>query len=615
MRTKSYPIKNRLKNSTHFVFDVLGLPFFGPIGGKDANKEFFTPKTDFGMEIGDSIPCVYYHGRTKNARFALKPEFYGRATLTHFDDRGGWFRVLVDKSKSMANDLFKSAKNNNLRASTGLAGKLGRFKRSGEITLWVPGELSLIDQNFRAGRAAANDHAVALNVLKEMYNENNILWPEALEEARLKDNNNKKLNRSSKMELENLDDFNIDEITKEVAKKMNREKSANPTEIAKAVIAQMAVDEETEVENKKVADEAEEAEEKRINEMTERVVTNTLKELIPFINSPSFNKIKDVKGWGNEEPVTAFNEWLRTNEESDDLVEYARGGEKAVWNETTDSEGGYTMLDTVESKVKEKRDEVSIARMMGAEILPVSGRTHDIPAEDTKLTDWVKTAEQGAWDEDEGDLGVATIPTFKYTKLQKSTDEFIADTEIDFLSFYASRWGRSLGVTENKLFLTGVGTTEPEGALVGGTEFDVLASASTITTAEILALNYGLAQQYRTDAVWTARGSTNAIIRAIQGDAFLFAETPAGSDRPGSEDLKNKRFFESIKMPAFAVDAKVLLLASWPFYTITERSGMRVRRNDQLFMLNGIVAHFVDVRFGGKVTQAEAFQYVSGAGA
>ena len=593
MKSQLMIVEKGIVTQDYYEFNVLGLPYGGPVNDRDIYGERFTPETEFVIKPGSTIPAVYFHGRNERGSRLDKPVFYGDAILTHFDDRGGWFKVRVEKGKKYAYQLFEASQKGRLRASTGNAGTLRRKDRNGNITLWVPGELSLIDQV--GPRMAVNDYAIGMTALKAIYRENKFNWPEAFEKARLDE---EKLQKEKNiMDDDETDtDINIEEVTKQV-------------------IANL-VDTKTKEEEEQAAEKAKlEAQNKETEKMMENAIVAALRTLNPNGTPPAFNQIKPEKGeWSGDEPIDAFMNWFRTGQESDDLTEYAgNGGEKAAWKEGTDSLGGYTVLDEVAKKIMEKRDEVSLARMMGAEVMKVSGKLIDVPLENTKLTDWAITAEEGSWDQDEGDLGVAAISIYKFTKLQKTSMELLADTEVDLLKFYMSRWGRSMGLTENQYHLNGTGSGQPQGALVGGTKVQDLASASTITSAEVQANFYGLRQEYRRDAVWTYRGSTNAIIRGLQGDEFLYDQTPQGLQV--NETLKNKKSYESIKMPAFAVNAKVLLFGSWPHYIIAERSGMVMTRNDKLYEETGQIGHFLHFRQGSAVGQAEAFQYSQAAAA
>jgi HK97 family phage major capsid protein len=592
------PVSFLEKSEAGYLFELCGLPFGGPHNGKDLHRQYFENDTDFQMSIGDQIPAVHFHGRDEKGQRTAKPEFYGKATLSRFDRAGGWFTVLVDKSKKYAEDFVQAAKDNTLRASTSPAGTLARFDHRGKATLWVPGEISLIVQ--KGGATAVNDYAIGLQILKAMYNENDIPWSEALEKAR-QDEITTTEKEKGIMNLTEAD------ITALVDKKV-AELSAAPADPA------------TIPEDKPSADQPGLSDDvvSQINTTIEKAVVEQLRKLNPNKKAPAYNTINgglNRQFWGEkafDDPIPAFNHWLRTNQPNDDLADYAYGGEKAAWQEGTDSEGGYTVLDTVEPRIMEYRDERSIARIMGAEVIPVSGKLHDVPLENTRLTDWAITAEEGAWDQNEGDLGVAAITTYKWTKLQLTSDELLEDSEVDLLAFYTRRWGRSWGVTENLYFLTGTGSGQPQGALVGGTKAQDAASATALTTAEILANYFALDQPYRDpSAAWTMLGSTNAAIRALSGDPFTFIPTPQGAlNFTGPDELMEMRSFESIKMPSMADANKALLFANWAAgYIITERRGIRIRRNEELHMNTGQVGHYVDVREGGAVGIAEAMQY------
>ena len=190
MRIDAQEITGSIKSTGAFAINLLGLPYGGHIGGKDLHRQFFSKNTDFQMSPGDELPAVYYHGfaermidpNTRRIRMDETPEFYGKAALTKFDERGGWFEIIIDEGKKHAARLYKSAMQGNLRGSVGRAGRLSRMDKTGEFKLYVPGELSLIDQVFKRNelRFAANNLAVGM--LKSLYNEAGLNLPEGLHE-------------------------------------------------------------------------------------------------------------------------------------------------------------------------------------------------------------------------------------------------------------------------------------------------------------------------------------------------------------------------------------------------------------------------------------------------
>ena len=177
---------------------ILGLPFWGPENGRDRQGEFLSPKTVTWMHPGDSLPTTYFHGRKPDATEDEKPVYFGKAIMDKWDELGGWFRASIDLTKKHGERIGEAAIKKTLRASTGLAGKLRRILPTGELRLWVPGEMTLVDKGLAmtwkgmGRRMAANDFAVAIPALKALYETAGIEWPEVLQ---------RKVERPSKIKI------------------------------------------------------------------------------------------------------------------------------------------------------------------------------------------------------------------------------------------------------------------------------------------------------------------------------------------------------------------------------------------------------------------------------
>jgi hypothetical protein len=160
--------------------EVLGIPFGGPDGGKDADGEFFTPKTDILLKIGDKRPVFYNHGADPSNRKEIFPTVIGEATYVRWDAKGHWFRVSLDKTSEYAARIMESAKAGLARASSGAVNYLTRIvRKTGEVLVWALAELTLIDAE-PGKREPANDYAVAY--LKTAYEHANLQLPEAFVE-------------------------------------------------------------------------------------------------------------------------------------------------------------------------------------------------------------------------------------------------------------------------------------------------------------------------------------------------------------------------------------------------------------------------------------------------
>ena len=137
--------------------EVLGAPYGGHLGGKDAQGQYFSPRTSFGMDPGETRPVYYYHGDTPEGQRAAVPEIIGKAKATRRDSKGLWFDVVLDKSKALAKRVYEAATRGLARASSGAANYLTRYGEDGEILSWPITELTLLDVG--GGRAPANDLA------------------------------------------------------------------------------------------------------------------------------------------------------------------------------------------------------------------------------------------------------------------------------------------------------------------------------------------------------------------------------------------------------------------------------------------------------------------------
>jgi len=177
IRGEWYDLEAR-KSDDEWILDVLGAPFGSP-ENKDRQGDYFSPKTDFMVKEGDERPVLYYHGDRPDGGPDDRPQIIGRAKVTKKDEKGLWFEVILDKTKKLAERVWKAAIGGLARASTGSINYLVRRSPDREILTWPIGELTLIDQG--QGRLPANDMATV--ALKSIYVEAELEMPETFIES------------------------------------------------------------------------------------------------------------------------------------------------------------------------------------------------------------------------------------------------------------------------------------------------------------------------------------------------------------------------------------------------------------------------------------------------
>ena len=145
------------------------------------------------------------------------------------------------------------------------------------------------------------------------------------------------------------------------------------------------------------------------------------------------------------------------------------------------------------------------------------------------MTNFVLTAEEAAYNQNEPTFNEVAVTIYKYTKLVKVSEELMADEAVGLDAYLGRAFGRAWGLTENAFGLVGTGSGQPQGAFVGGTAGLTADSATAISVAEIPELYYKLGQQYRDNAVWISNSATEGVLRANRGNPFVFANTPQGA--------------------------------------------------------------------------------------
>lgn len=284
------------------------------------------------------------------------------------------------------------------------------------------------------------------------------------------------------------------------------------------------------------------------------------------------------------------------------------GFTKAALQENTASEGGALVPNDFYSGIVAKRDQMSIPRRAGARVFRTSRDILDIPVEDTSMTNFVKTAEEGSYDQNEPTFNTVQVNVYKFTKLIKISEELMEDEDANLDSFLTDAIGRSWALTENDLTLVGSGSSTVQGVFVGGTVGYTFADTNSITAPEIASLFWSLGDAYHEGAVWTMRGATMGHLQGLQGNPFSFLTTPA-ADTMQNVFFGNKPYYLSDSAAAIATGAKTIMLGNWNFYALVERRGLTLSRNPYLYQANGQIGLFCSVRMGGSVMQNEAFKW------
>jgi len=167
--------------------DVLAIPF----GSRDSDGQWFDDRTDI-MDGAFSTPlAVYQHGIKQGAKeLDEKPQVIGRTVAGSLKKQvDGWhIRVILDKALSVAKDIMDAAYKQLVAVSSGsishlarldIGGKLIQYEknRAGRIAVWPLAEVSIWEMG-NGNVSPANPFAVAMPVMKAMYRDAGLAFPD-----------------------------------------------------------------------------------------------------------------------------------------------------------------------------------------------------------------------------------------------------------------------------------------------------------------------------------------------------------------------------------------------------------------------------------------------------
>ena len=599
---KRHPVEKtkRLRDIGEYTdvgWKVLGVPFGGPIEGRDLEGEAFTEDTEIWLKVGDAVNLTYYHGYGPDDPIDIQdpPIIIGRAIYLGSDNRGHWFDPKLDVDEPLAQRLVKAGPDG-VKASSGAVDHLVRFGRGGLITVWPVGELALFDTN--EFRIPANAYAVIEAKSKGITE----ATPEAVDAAvgavEAEDNAIK----STTIPKEEL--TMSDELKNTVETPPEEPKNELTLDAVKSLFTELT---------------------ESIDAKIDAAVDDKVKAMkaAPGIEkgAPTVMKTANL---GDPDPVQDFNDWIRTGKGKikahKSVVELpdGRGGKvKAALQEGTTTEGGYLVPADYLGRIIMKRSEMDLLTRLGVQTFSTDKYQFYFPTEGTSMTKFSIVSEEGAVSAAEneptfGSAGTPPVTLYKFMKLIKISSELEEDSNSGLDMALVSMIARAWALTNNYYVQVGSGTGQPQGAFVGGTAGLTLDSASAIGPAEIPELIGKLKTPYRDRAIMVMNRTTAAYLSGLTGNQFVFRVPPASMTWAGGEDLGiGYPVVPTEDAAAIAASAKSLLFGNFDFYGWVTNRSLEVKRLVELFAGNDQIGLQCKFRAGGAVLQSEAFQYAT----
>ncbi len=318
----------------------------------------------------------------------------------------------------------------------------------------------------------------------------------------------------------------------------------------------------------------------------------------PITSRPDTQMREEKTGRASDAYKKAFWNHLRRKENLPDLRNALQVG--------TDSEGGYLVPDEFEHTLIEALEEENIFRGI-AHIIHTSSGDRKIPVSASKgEAAWID--EEGAYPESDDSFGQVSIGAYKLGTIIKISEELINDNVFDIESYIAREFARRVGAKEEAACFTGDGAGKPLGILAssGGAQLGVTAaSATAISSDELIDLFYSLRSPYRKNGVWLINDSAIKSIRKLKDGNGQYIWQP--SLVAGTPDtILSKPIKTSAYMPEVAAGNKTIAFGDFSYYWIADRQGRTFKRLGELFAPTGQVGFLGSQRVDGKLILSEA---------
>ncbi len=226
-------------------------------------------------------------------------------------------------------------------------------------------------------------------------------------------------------------------------------------------------------------------------------------------------------------------------------------------------------------------------------------------------------AEAAKINENDPTFGQATLNAYKYANLVQVSSELEQDTAVDLLGYIAMAMGRALGNGSGADFVTGSGTSKPQGVLVGaGTVAQVVGgtpAASGATFANLVSLFDAIIPPYQVNAEWFMSQSALSHVRGLvntQGTPIFLPSLAGGQP----DTLFGKTVVIDPNMPAVATNGTSIAFGDFSSYFIRDVLGVRFERSVDFAFDHDLNSYRAILRTDGRLldTTGAIATYVGG---
>ena len=250
-----------------------------------------------------------------------------------------------------------------------------------------------------------------------------------------------------------------------------------------------------------------------------------------------------------------------------------------------------------------KLDENAVVRQFATVVNTASGEDIKFP-QITAHSSASLVAEGGAIGESDPTSASVTLGAFKYAYLVQVSSELLADEGVDIEGFLAQDIGRALGNGAGADF-AGNGSSKPNGVMNASGTGVTCASATAITTDEVIDLYHSVTSPYRVNGAWIMNDATLKEVRQLKDSNNQYLWQPSLQlGNPAA--LLGSPVATDPNIETIATAKKVMAFGDMSKYFIREAGGFQLDRSTDLCVCKDLVTFRAIYRADGDLMDTNA---------
>lgn len=261
---------------------------------------------------------------------------------------------------------------------------------------------------------------------------------------------------------------------------------------------------------------------------------------------------------------------------------------------------GQTVAITFADSIYRKMRDVSTVMAANARVLRTANGEPMIFPRQTGFASATWVAEAAQLTESYPTVDTVSLGSHKLALIQYVSRELVEDNNVSLLAFLADDAGAAIGQALGSAFISGDGSGKPTGVLVDAATAVTAASATSVTTDELIDLQHSIPRVQRAGAVFVLNDGTVAEVRKLKDANGQYIWQP--SLTAGAPDvLLGSPVLVDPAMPTTAAGNDAVLFGDLSGYLVRMVGGIRSERSDEFKFDTDVIAIRHIVRADGQL--------------